>query len=46
MDVSYEMHAKTYNAIKRGDAAGARRHMERMMDMFRKELKQVGLLKK
>jgi len=46
MDVSYEMHAKTYNAIKRGDASAARRHMERMMDMFRKELKQVGLLKK
>ena len=46
MDVSYEMHAKTYNAIKRGDAPGARRLMERMMDMFRKELKQVGLLKK
>ena len=46
MDMSYEMHAKTYHAIKRGDARGARRHMERMMDMFRKELKQVGLLKK
>ncbi len=46
MDFSYEMHARTYTAIKRGDAAGARRHMERMMDMFRKELRQVGLLKK
>jgi len=46
MDFSYEMHARTYNAIKRGDAAGARRQMAKMMDMFRKELKQVGLLKK
>ncbi|MBI3857632.1 MAG: FadR family transcriptional regulator [Planctomycetes bacterium] len=45
MDTSYDMHVRVYNAIRRGDAAGARRAMTRMMEMFRKELKQVGLLK-
>lgn len=45
MDTSYGMHVKVFTAIRRGDAPGARRAMTRMMDMFRKELKQVGLLK-
>lgn len=45
MDTSFDMHVKVYNAIRRGDPAAARRAMTRMMEMFRKELKQVGLLK-
>jgi GntR family transcriptional repressor for pyruvate dehydrogenase complex len=44
METSYGMHVKVFNAIKRGNAGAARRSMARMMDMFRKELKQVGLL--
>ena len=45
MDQSYETHVRVYKAIKRGNPASARREMTRMMDMFRKELQQVGLLK-
>lgn len=45
MDTSYDQHVKVFAAIKRGNADGARQAMSRMMDMFRKELKQVGLLK-
>jgi GntR family transcriptional repressor for pyruvate dehydrogenase complex len=45
MDTSYDQHVKVFAAIKRGNADGARLAMSRMMDMFRKELKQVGLLK-
>ena len=45
MDTSYDMHVKVFAAIKRGNANAARQAMSRMMDMFRKELKQVGLLK-
>jgi len=39
------MHVKIFNAIKRRNAAGARRATTRMMEEFRKELRQVGLLK-
>jgi GntR family transcriptional regulator, transcriptional repressor for pyruvate dehydrogenase complex len=45
MDTSFGMHVKVFTAIKRGNAEGARRAMSRMMDEFRRELKQVGLLK-
>lgn len=45
MDTSFAMHVKVYQAIRRGNAAASRRAMSRMMDEFRKELKQVGLLK-
>ena len=44
MDTSFDMHVKVFNAIRRGSGSGARLAMTRMMDMFRKELKQVGLL--
>ena len=44
METSFAFHVKVFNAIKRGNAAGARLAMTRMMDEFRKELKQVGLL--
>lgn len=44
MEMSYAMHVRVYTAIRRRNVAGARRAMTRMMDMFRKELKQVGLL--
>ena len=45
MDTSYGMHVKIFNAIKRRNGAGARQATSRMMDEFRKELRQVGLLK-
>jgi GntR family transcriptional repressor for pyruvate dehydrogenase complex len=46
MDTSFDQHVKVFNAIRRGSAAAARQAMARMMQMFRKELKQVGLLPK
>jgi GntR family transcriptional repressor for pyruvate dehydrogenase complex len=45
MDTSYDQHVKVFTAIKRGNADAARKAMTSMMEMFRKELKQVGLLK-
>lgn len=45
METSFAMHVKVYNAIKKGDAVASRRAMTRMMDEFRRELKQVKLLK-
>jgi GntR family transcriptional repressor for pyruvate dehydrogenase complex len=44
MQNSYETHVRILNAIRRGDASGARRAMTHHMDLFRKELKQVKLL--
>lgn len=44
MQHSYEMHVKVLAAIRRGNANAARLAMTRMMEMFRKELRQVGLL--
>jgi len=45
MDTSFAMHVKIFNAIKRRSASAARQATSRMMDEFRKELRQVGLLK-
>jgi GntR family transcriptional repressor for pyruvate dehydrogenase complex len=44
MESSYEIHVRVFKAILRGNADAARRAMTTLMDMFRKELKQVGLL--
>lgn len=46
MEISYQMHVRVFGAIERRDPAGARRAMSRMMEMFRKELEQVGALPK
>jgi len=45
MDTSYDQHVKVFAAIRRGNVDAARQAMSRMMEMFRKELKQVRLLK-
>jgi GntR family transcriptional regulator, transcriptional repressor for pyruvate dehydrogenase complex len=45
MDTSFAMHVRIFKAIKRGSASAARQATARMMDEFRKELRQVGLLK-
>ncbi len=44
MQSSYDTHVRIFSAIRRGNAASARRAMTRHMDLFRKELQQVGLL--
>ena len=46
MQTSYDTHVRIFTAIRKGSAAAARRAMARHMDLFRKELQQVGLLKK
>ena len=46
MQNSYESHEVIFKAIRRGSPNAARREMTRHMNLFRKELKQVGLLPK